>query len=78
MVIATVTLDPKKGTNHVRAWIFGNSPGTDNKSTEGIYIYRWASLNKVSGDAGDSGDPQQNQKGPVSFKTWKALCCPVV
>ena len=35
--IATVTLDPKKGTNHVRAWIFGNSPGTG-KSTEGIYI----------------------------------------
>ena len=69
--IATVTLDPKKGTNHVRAWIFGNSPGTENKSTEGIYIYRWASLNKVSGDAGDSGDPQQNQKGPVSSRLGK-------
>ena len=69
--IATVTLDPKKGTNHVRAWIFGNSPGTTGKSTEGIYIYRWASLNKVSGDAGDSGDPQQNQKGPVSSRLGK-------
>ena len=66
--IATVTLDPKKGTNHVRAWIFGNPPGTEGKFTEGIYIYRWASLNKVSGDSGDSGDPQLNQKGPVSSR----------
>ena len=66
--IATVTLDPKKKTNHVRAWIYGNAPGTENKSTEGIYIYRWAILNKVSGDSGDSGDPQLNQKGPVSSR----------
>ena len=66
--VATVKLDPKKGTNHVRAWIYGNPPGTTSKSTEGIYIYRWAILNKVSGDSGDSGDPQQNQKGPVSSR----------
>ena len=66
--VATVTLDPKKGTNHVRAWIYGNPPGTSGKSTEGIYIYRWASLKKVSGDSGDSGDPQQNQRGPVSSR----------
>jgi hypothetical protein len=65
---ATVTLDPKKRTNHVRAWIYGNAPGTENKSTEGIYIYKWAILNKVSGDSGDSDDPQLNQKGPVSSR----------
>lgn len=63
--IATVTLDPKKGTNHVRAWIYGNPAGTEGKSTEGIYIYGWAILNKVSGD---SGDPQQNQKGPINSR----------
>ena len=62
---ATVILDPKKGTNHVRAWIYGNAPGTSGKSTKGIYIYQWPVLKKVSGD---SPDPQQNQKGPASSR----------
>ena len=66
--VATVTLDPRKGTNHVRAWIYGNPPGTTGQLTEGIYIYEWASLKKVSGDSGDSGDPQQNQKGPAGSR----------
>ena len=66
--VATVNLDPKRGTNHVRAWIYGNPPGTTGKSTEAIYIYRWAILNKVSGDSGDSGNPQQNQRGTVSSR----------
>ena len=66
--VATVTLDPKRGTNHVRAWIYGNPAGTTDKSTEGIYIYGWTRLTKVSGDSGDSGDPQQNQKGPINSR----------
>ena len=66
--VATVTLDPKKGTNHVRAWIYGNSPGVTDKSTEGIYIYQWAILTKVSGDSGEPNDPEKNQKGPVSSR----------
>ena len=48
---ANVVLMPNRGTSHVRAWIYGNAPGTTTKSTEAIYSFGYSQLRKVSGDS---------------------------
>ena len=50
---ATVRLKTNRGTSKVRAWVFGNDPTTNvaEKTSRAIYIYRWTTLRKVSGDA---------------------------
>ena len=54
---ASVYLRPSNGTSHVRAWVSGNPPGTTDRSTEAIYIYKWSVLKKVSGDSPERAAP---------------------
>ena len=49
--VVNVILVPNRGTSHIRAWVSGNAPGTEGKSTEAIYSYGYSQLKKVSGDS---------------------------
>ena len=47
---ATVYLRANRGTSKVRAWVYGNSPGTTNKSMDVTYIYKWVTISSESDD----------------------------
>ena len=54
---ADVSLIPNRGTSHVRAWVSGNAPDAENRSTEAIYVYGYSQLRKVSGDSPEQVGP---------------------